>query len=264
MIKLAIIGGTGVYDPEILREIKEEIVETVYGDPVKIKVGTYADKEIAFLPRHGEKHGVPPHKINYRANMAALKKIGVQRVLATAAVGSLNQDMEPGQLTLLDQFIDFTKTRITTFHDGGEQGVVHTDFTHPYCKELREMLWASAKDLKIKIHKKSTYICTEGPRFESPAEIKMFSNWGADLVGMTNVPEVTLARELGLCYSTVCLVTNYAAGISPNVLTHQEVLDVMAENIDNVKKIMMKAIEFIPEDPNCDCASLESAISIEN
>lgn len=259
-MKLAIIGGTGVYDPDMLSDLQEVAVETVYGSPVPVVTGKYAGKEVVFLSRHGSKHSVPPHKINYRANIAALKKLGVQRVLATAAVGSLNPAMESGHLALVDQFIDFTKDRKSTYYDGGEAGVVHTDFTEPYCIEMRDILSRVAKDLNIRLHSKSTYVCAEGPRFETPAEIKMFRQWGSDLVGMTGVPEVVLARELGLCYNTIALVTNFAAGISPEKLTHQEVLEAMAANIGNVKKIMQQFIRTLPDELACDCSSNYTAI----
>lgn len=254
-MKLAIIGGTGVYDPDMLSDLKEVEVETAYGLPVTVVTGSYSGKEVVFLSRHGAKHSVPPHKINYRANIASLKKLGVQMILATAAVGSLNPEMEPGHLALVDQFIDFTKSRVATYYDGGEAGVVHTDFTEPYCAVMRKILAEAAGNLDISLHDKSTYICTEGPRFETPAEIKMFRQWGADLVGMTGVPEVTLAKELGLCYSTVALVTNFAAGISPEKLTHQEVLEAMAANIGNVKKIMQQFIQLVPGEFACDCGA---------
>ncbi|HHX77009.1 MAG TPA: S-methyl-5'-thioadenosine phosphorylase [Firmicutes bacterium] len=261
MVELAVIGGTGVYDPDILVDLREIEVETPYGPPVKLTTGIYEGKEVAFLPRHGSKHGVPPHKINYRANMAALKKIGVKRVYATAAVGSMNRDMKPGEAVLLDQFIDFTKSRITTYYDGGEAGVVHTDFTEPYCSELRGIMIAAAKEEGVILHERGTYICTEGPRFETSAEIRLFSSWGADVVGMTNVPEVTLARELGLCYCTIALVTNFAAGIAGKILTHQEVLEAMANNIINLRKLLARGIRNTGT-ATCRCSSFGTPVSL--
>lgn len=253
MIEIAIIGGTGVYDPKILNDVSEETLSTPYGD-VTYKLGTYAGKKVAFIPRHGSHHSIPPHKINYRANIWAIKKIGVRKIIATTAVGSLNPLMKPGDFVLIDQFLDFTKNRISSFYEGGERGVVHLDVTEAYCPDLRKTIHMAADTLGISIHKKGVYVCTEGPRFESPAEIKMFSILGGDLVGMTNVPEVVLAHEAEICYSTISMVTNYAAGISKNNLTHGEVLETMAANVDNIKNLIMKSIELINfEEKNCTC-----------
>jgi len=254
MIEIAIIGGTGVYDPKILNNVSEETLITPYGDVI-YKVGTYAGKKIAFIPRHGSHHSIPPHKINYRANIWAIKKIGVRKIIATTAVGSLNPLMKPGDFVLIDQFLDFTKNRISSFYEGGERGVVHLDVTEAYCPDLRKTIHTAADTLGISIHNQGVYVCTEGPRFESPAEIKMFAILGGDLVGMTNVPEVVLAHEAEICYSTISMVTNYAAGISKNNLTHGEVLETMAANVDNIKNLIMKSIELMSlEESNCTCA----------
>lgn len=252
MPKLAIIGGTGVYDPQILSSIREEQISTKYG-LVSLKIGIYEKKEVAFLARHGESHAVPPHKVNYRANILALKEIGVEKIIATAATGSLNLEMRPGDFVLIDQFIDFTKTRLQTYYEDGEQGVVHIDMTDPYCKEVRSVLAKAGQDCNIKIYHKGTYVCTEGPRFETPAEIKMYSHLGGDLVGMTSVPEVVLAREAEMCYATVAAVTNFAAGISPTPLTHAEVLEAMNNNNENLKKLIMHTIAIMPAERKCGC-----------
>ncbi|MCR6544208.1 S-methyl-5'-thioadenosine phosphorylase [Dehalobacterium formicoaceticum] len=250
--KIAIIGGTGVYNPDILSDVQEMIVENVYGK-AKMAKGTYQGKEIIFLARHGATHSLPPHLINYRANIRALKEMGVERVLATAAVGSLNETMAPGSFVLVDQFLDFTKNRISTFFDGGEQGVTHTDMTNPYCPQLIKVLAQEGQNLPITVHQGGTYVTAEGPRFETPAEIRMFKMLGGDVVGMTSVPEVVLAREAGLCYATIGMVTNFAAGISPTELSHQEVLDVMSENSANLSKLLMKTVENMPEERTCKC-----------
>jgi len=161
--------------------------------------------------------------------------------------------MKPGDFVLIDQFIDFTKNRHTTFYEGGERGVVHVDVTNPYCPTLRDVLAKAAKQSEIDIHHAGTYVCTEGPRFETPAEIKAYSKLGGDLVGMTNVPEVVLAREAEMCYVTVSMVTNYAAGISPLPLTHSEVLDTMRDNTEKFKKLIMAAIAMIELGVECPC-----------
>ncbi len=251
-VNYGIIGGTGVYDPKILENIREEIVTTDYG-LVKVMVGSYCGKEIAFLPRHGAKHSVPPHLINYRANIMALKLLGVKKIIATAAVGSLSPVMPPGAFVLVDQFVDFTKSRPQTFHEGGEHGVVHIDLTEPYCCEMSNLLSKAAQELALPVTEGGNYVCTEGPRFETPAEIRMYRLLGGDLVGMTSVPEVILAREAEICYATVAMVTNFAAGISPTNLTHSEVVDTMRQNNDNLKALIMKTLELITMERNCQC-----------
>lgn len=251
-INYGVIGGTGVYDPKILTDLEEKIVETAYGE-ITVNVGMLHGKKVAFLARHGKGHSTPPHGINYRGNIMALKKLGVKKILATQAVGSLNKVMAPGNLVLLDQFIDFTKGRIQTFYEGGETGVLHVDMTTPYCSHLGEKILDLCPQ-NITIHKRGTYVCTEGPRFETPAEIKMFAHWGGDLVGMTSVPEVVLARELGMCYAAIAMVTNYAAGISEYNLTHQEVVETMANNISQLQRLIVEVIAGLDEEQDCLCS----------
>lgn len=251
-VKIAVIGGTGVYDPNILANTREETVSTPYGD-VDLKIGSHRGKLVAFMNRHGEGHSIPPHLVNYRANIEALKRLGVKNILATAAVGSLNPFMQPGHLVFTDQFLDFTKCRQHTFFDGGVAGVVHTDMTNPYCSGLREILSRAAQSLGLVSHPAGVYVCCEGPRFETAAEIKMYRLLGGDLVGMTGVPEAPLAREAEICYATIAIVTNYAAGISPTRLTHMEVLDMMSQNGENLRKLLMQSIAWIDEDRACEC-----------
>lgn len=253
-IKTAVIGGTGVYDPDILKGIRDEKVSTPYGE-VELKIGNHQGQFVAFMNRHGQGHSIPPNKVNYRANIDALKRLGVRNILATAAVGSLNPLMPPGHLVFVDQFLDFTKFREQTFFDGGSAGVVHTDMTDPYCPGLREVLSRAAQSQGLTFHKSGVYVCTEGPRFETAAEIKMYRMLGGDLVGMTGVPEAPLAREAGLCYAVIAMVTNFAAGISPARLSHQEVLDTMAQNAENIRKVLMQAISRIEADRACACHS---------
>ncbi len=252
MSLLAVIGGTGVYDPSIFSDIKTATCQTPYGE-ISFTKGCFKGREIIFLPRHGSNHSIPPHLINYRANIWGLKKLGVKTIISTTAVGSLNPDFGPGSFVLPHQFIDFTKNREHTFFDGGTRGVVHVDVTDPYCCETRSILYDVGKELGLNVHNGGTYVCTEGPRFETPAEIKMFSLLGGDLVGMTNVPEVTLAREAEICYATISMVTNYAAGISPEALTHHEVLEEMAKNSNSLKSFIQKAIESLPDFDDCGC-----------
>lgn len=256
MSRLAFIGGTGVYDPGILRDVSSHTIETPYGT-ASYESGFFGEKEIIFLARHGVHHTIPPHKINYRANIYALKLLGVSAVVSTTAVGSLNPDYKPGDLVLVDQFIDMTKSRIGTFFDGERYGVAHLDMTHPYCETLRSAVLEAGRKAGIVIHPRGTYICTEGPRFETPAEIKAFRMWGADVVGMTNAPECQLAREAEICYATISMVTNFAAGISPTALTHKEVVDCMNQNIDSFRRII--TILSSSYDPETDCACRHAA-----
>lgn len=249
---LAIIGGSGVYHPNMLTGVKQEKVKTPYGKIAPL-VGDFEGKTIAFLPRHGARHSLPPHRINYQANIWGLRSMGVDRIIATTAVGSLNPQMAPGDYVIIDQFLDFTKCRPLTFYEGGERGVVHMDFTEPYCPQLREVLFKTVTDLGIKGHDHGVYVCTEGPRFETPAEIRMFAGLGGDVVGMTNVPEVVLAREVGICYATVSMVTNLAAGISKTPLTHEEVLSIMKENTEKLRNLLIHAMRKIPEGRLCRC-----------
>lgn len=250
---MAIIGGTGVYDPAILDNVREAVIETPYGS-AGMRIGTYRGQEIAFVARHGFGHTVPPHLINYKANIAALKILGVERVIATSAVGSLNPKMKPGMFVFVDQFIDFAKSQVRTFFDGGEHGVVHLDFTEPYCPEIRAQMEAGARANGIDAISGGCYVCLDGPRFETPAEIRMFRQLGGDIAGMTGVPEAVLAREAQLCYASVAMVTNWAAGMSAAPLTHQEVVDSMQANGEKLRAVIMAAIDNLPVERGCGCA----------
>jgi 5'-methylthioadenosine phosphorylase len=254
MAKLALIGGTGVYDPDLLDSVTEETVSTPYGT-VDISLGTLRGVEVVFMSRHGRGHTIPPHRINYRGNIWALKELGVTKVLSTAAVGSLNEAMQPGHFVALDQFIDFTKGRPLTFYDGEDGVVVHTDFTEPYCTSMRKVIQEAAAELDVKLHPRGCYLCTEGPRFETPAEINAFRLLGADVVGMTNVPEVVLAREAGLCYAAVATVTNLAAGISPAPITHTEVDEVMGRSFKRLGSLLMAVLGKLDPESSCSCTT---------
>lgn len=241
-----------MYDPGILQNITSHIISTPYGKAA-YESGFFGEKEIIFLARHGVGHTIPPHKINYRANIFALKMLDVTAVVSTTAVGSLNLDFKPGDLVLVDQFIDMTKSRDGTFFDGARYGVAHLDMTHPYCGSLRKAVTEAAAAEHITLHPSGTYICTEGPRFETPAEIRAYRMWGADVVGMTNVPECQLAREAEICYATISMVTNFAAGISQTELTHQEVVDCMARNIASFRKIITQLSKSYDPETDCSC-----------
>lgn len=254
MAKVGIIGGTGVYDPTWLEDPEEIVVPTPYGDARLIEGLLQGRGEsVLFMNRHGLGHSVPPHQVNYRANLWALKSRDVSRVVATAAVGSLNQAMPPGSMVLVDQFLDFSKSRVGTFFDGADGRVVHVDVTHPYCWHSRRRVQEAGLRTGVNLIMGGVYVTTEGPRFETPAEIRAFRILGGDVVGMTGVPEVVLARELGLCYVTVAMVTNFAAGISETVLTHEEVLEVMGAHIHHLREVLLESIGGLGAAYDCDC-----------
>ena len=207
----AIIGGTG-FDQLSDVALEQMTVETPYGD-VPLYVGRGEAAGLIFLPRHGPEHQMPPHSINYRANLMALHQLEVERALATFAVGSLHREVPPGALVVVDQFLDFTQGRAGTFFDGEESGVVHTVMDQPYCPALREQLLAQAAANGLEVIPQGAYACTNGPRFETPAEVRMLAQLGGDVVGMTGVPEAPLARELGIHYAAVAISINWGAGL---------------------------------------------------
>jgi len=201
---IAIIGGSGVYRAERFEEQRQIEMKTPYGESF-LTVGDFKDRRIAFIARHGEKHSIPPHRINYRANIHALAQLGVQRIISTCAVGSLRDDFEPGTIVLPDQFIDFTKKRDHTFYD---DEAVHVSMADPFCPEMRELTGDVVNDLGYRLKEKASYLCIEGPRFSTRAESKMFKQF-ADVVGMTLVPECQLSREKAICYLCIAMVTDY-------------------------------------------------------
>lgn len=238
---IAIIAGTGVCD---LFDISNwESFDTPYGKSFigSIKIDS---KNVLILLRHGPGYVLPPHKINYRANIFCLKQKGAKYVIATNAVGSMNKKMRPGDLVLPDQIIDFTKRRFQTFFEGEDGRVVYTDVTNPYSESLRRLILKSAKRINIKVHSAATYVCTEGPRFETASEIKFFRKIGCDVVGMTGAPEVFLAMELGLEYASIAIVTNWAAGIAPKV-SHEEVIEVLRSKGRHTKALIQETVRNI-------------------
>jgi len=247
---VGIIGGTGIYNAGMLENPQKEVLDTPYGQ-VKINKGRLHDKEVAFIARHGEGHTVPPHLVNYRANIWGLKILGVKAILGMAAVGSLNTDLKPGEIVLVNQFLDFTRSRPQTFQ---EKEVLHLDMTVPYCTHLRRSLAVAAKQLGLACHYGGTYVCAEGPRYETPAETRMYRSLGGDVIGMTGIPEVVLAREAGICYAAIALITNFAAGISSmRALSHNEVVDAMAQNAVKINALLQKTIEVLDLSRTCTC-----------
>ncbi|MGL4669113.1 MAG: S-methyl-5'-thioadenosine phosphorylase [Methanobacteriaceae archaeon] len=243
---IGIIGGSGVYnitDDGI--DIENKTVQTPFGS-VEIATFNLKGKNVAFIPRHGSDHSNSPHKVNYRANICGLKCIGVEEIIATNAVGSINLELPPGAIVLPDDFIDFTSRRESTFWDNH---VRHVDFSEPYCNRLRKVIASTNKNICTT----GNYICVEGPRFETPGEIRMFQKIGGDLVGMTGLPEAVLAREIEMCYSSICLVSNFGTSISPTKLTMDEVLEIAEEKNNEILQIINDTIKAFPEKEDCSC-----------
>lgn len=260
---VGIIGGSGIYDPGSLDNPVEVKVHTPYGEPSDfITIGEIEGVKVAFLPRHGRGHRIPPHMINYRANMWALKALGVKWVLSVSAVGSLREDYKPGDLVVPDQFIDMTKNRKYTFFDGPV--TVHVSMADPFCRDLSERVYGVVRDLGYPVHMGGTYICIEGPRFSTRAESRVWKEvFHADIIGMTLVPEVNLACELGLCYSTLAMVTDYDVW-ADHPVTAGEVERIMKSNIEKARNTIVKLVPRLKDDPDeskCTCCNaLENAI----
>ncbi|RPI38234.1 MAG: S-methyl-5'-thioadenosine phosphorylase [Nitrospiraceae bacterium] len=234
---LGVIGGSGLYDIPGLEITDSERITTPYGDPSDVyRIGKLAGAEVAFLPRHGTMHHIQPHKINYRANIWGFRELGVKKILSVGASGGISGSMEPGTVAVPDQIIDMTSGRHSTFYEDDE--VVHIDFTEPFCTDLRERIFAASEKAGIRIIRKGTYICVNGPRLETGAEIRAFSILGADMVGMTAMPEAVLARELELCFAGISVVTNFAAGISGQKLTATEVVEFMKASTEKIKELL--------------------------
>ena len=257
-VEIGIFGGTGIYDSGLLEEAKEIEVDTPYGKPSdKITVGTFKGIKIAFLPRHGKKHSIPPHMINFRANIWAFKELGVKRIIAPSAVGSLKEELKPGHFVLPTQFLDFTKSRKGSFSENGR--VIHISVAEPFCPELQSSILKVAKNQNLQIHRDCTYVCIEGPRFSTKAESKFFRTMGADIIGMTLVPECQLAREAQMCYASISTITDYDVWAEKPV-TAKEVLETLSKNVERTKELLTQLIDQIPKGRNCNCSkALEEA-----
>jgi len=255
--EIGIFGGTGIYDSGLLTESKEIIVDTPFGKTSdSIIVGIFKGKKIAFMPRHGRKHTIPPHLINFRANIWAFKELGITRIIAPSAVGSLKHDLKPGDFILPSQFIDFTKSRKYSFFEG--EKVVHISVADPFCPELQNAVSKASDKINLKVHKNCTYVCIEGPRFSTRAESKFYKEViGADIIGMTLVPECQLAREAQMCYVSISTVTDYDVWADKPV-TAKEVLETLSKNVETTRKILSHLPDLIPQQRNCSC---EKALS---
>ncbi len=241
----AIIGGTGfeTLPPEIHSEPIS--VSTEYGEARLLSVSdNYVEPyKLYFLSRHGASHGLAPHEINYRANIAALLELGVTHAIATNAVGSLRRDLLPGSLVLFDDFIDFTRGRDLTFAVNGAWH--HTPFAQPYSPRLREAILNTAADAGIMIVPKGCYVCCDGPRFETPAEVRLFAQWGGDVVGMTGLPEAVFAKEAGIEYAGLGIVTNLGTGLDSAGFTHEDVVSAMSSWVDTARSLLMESLKQI-------------------
>ena len=251
LIQYAIIGGTGVYDSGFASD--KVSVQTEFGE-IEVEIVEVKGKSIAFLARHGKYHGIPPHCINYRGNLKALQKLGVKQILATASVGSLNPDFPTGSLVLLTDFLDMTKQRSITYFEGDSDGAKHVNMDDPYCRNLRKHLTEKSIQHKVQLTGDAVYICTEGPRFETEAEIKMMRQWGADVVGMTGVPEVVLAKELGMCYASVGIVINMATGIETGPIQLTDVEGILSRNKEMISRLFLATFSKKQDQQNCSCS----------
>lgn len=240
-MRWGIIGGSGVYRLTQGQGFERHTVVTHYGE-VKCFVGKWAGREVVFVPRHGEGHTIPPHRINYRANVLAMRRLGVEAVLATAASGSLRSDLIPGTLVVPDQLLDLALQRPRTFFDGDGAPVVHVDLTSPFCPTLRWALKQVAEALGITLMDGGCYVCGEGPRYETSAEVRALAQLGGDVVGMTAGTEAALFREAEICYAIVAIVTNWGAGISPQPLSHSEVTAMMEQRLPILLQLFERVI----------------------
>jgi 5'-methylthioadenosine phosphorylase len=252
--KIGVIGGSGFY--QLLRNPRLKTIKTPYGKPSdKIAVGVIGKKKVAFLSRHGAKHQYPPQSVPYKANLWALKKMGVGRVIAITACGSLQKKIKRGEFVVLDQFVDRTRGRGDSYYDGPE--TVHVSLAHPYCPEMAKIAYQMGKKQKLKIHPKGTLVVIEGPRFSTYSESIWFTKMGWDVINMTGYPEAVLARELELCYSAIALVTDYDVGVvvkeKIKPVTFKEILEVSKENNDKARQLVKAIIQKIPEKRKCGC-----------
>jgi len=260
MSVIGVIGGSGLYKIEGLSVKGSETVNTPYGSPSdRYTLAELGGRRVIFLPRHGSKHTIPPHMINYRANIWGFKMLGAKRIISISAVGGIKKGFKPGDIVILEQIIDMTRSRKSTFYNGDE-GVIHIDFTEPYCPELSHTILKAGRKTGINVKKGGTYVAVDGPRLETAAEIRGFKALGGNLVGMTGMPEASLAREIEICYAGISVVANYAAGITNKRLTTSEVIEVMTATAESLKELLKETILLIPDERGCLCGeSLKDA-----
>jgi 5'-methylthioadenosine phosphorylase len=252
--EIGIFGGTGFY--ALFDRMEEVTLDTPYGAPSdKIAIAAIAGKNVAFLPRHGKDHQHPPHMVNYRANLWAMKSLGVKQILGPCAAGSLQPHLKPGDFVVVDQFVDRTWGRKDTFFDGPQ--TTHLSAADPYCPRLRQVAIGNAQKLGITVHSHGTVVVIQGPRFATRAESQEYSRNGWDVINMTQYPEGWLARELGICYVNIALITDYDVGLERDKaikpVTHEAVLKVLADNNNRLKQLLLAIIKDLPANPECDC-----------
>jgi 5'-methylthioadenosine phosphorylase len=259
--KIAVIGGTGLEKIEGLTDIQLVNIDTLFGKPSDaITIGNLDGIGMAFLPRHGRGHFISPTELPTRANIYALKSLGVEQIIAVCSCGSFKQELAPGHLVIPDQLIDRTRNRVNTFFT--DRIVAHIGFAEPFCRELSQILYESAREAKAIVHAKGTYVCMEGPAFSTRAESKLYRSWGADIIGMTALPEAKLAREAEICYAVIACVTDYDSWWDPGKpVDVATVIKTLNDNIALSKLIIKLAVKKIPEHPECHCAhALDGAI----
>jgi 5'-methylthioadenosine phosphorylase len=253
--EIGIIGGSGLYRMEGLGSAKWVRVATPFGRTSDaFRVGTLEGRRVAFLARHGRGHLLTPSEINFRANIYALKKLGVERILSVSAVGSLREDCRPMDMALPLQFFDRTRGRISTFFGGGI--VAHVGFSDPMCPAVVDALEAACADAKVTVHRGGTYVCMEGPAFSTRAESNAYRSWGMDVIGMTNLQEAKLAREAEICYATLAMVTDYDCWHPDHeAVTVNQIIDYLNRNVENAQKILRAGVRRLPQERNCKCGS---------
>ncbi len=252
MRAIGVVGGSGIYDIPGL-EIKDSVkVGTPFGEPSDMyRIGRLSGSDVVFLPRHGSTHRIQPHKVNYRANIWGFRELGAERIISICSAGGINPAMAPGSIVVPDQIIDVTHGRKATFYD--EDEVVHVDFTEPFCPDMRTLLFDAAQDAGVAVIESGTYVCTNGPRLETAAEIRAFAGWGADMVGMTLMPEAILARELEICFTCIAVITNFAAGIAAKKLTTKEVLACMQSSAESLRSVLKSVFSLGVRPSSCGC-----------
>jgi len=252
---IGVIGGSGLYSVSGLTNTREIHVKTPFGEPSDAFVlGTLEGKRVAFLARHGRGHRILPGEINYRANVYAMKLLGVERIISVSAVGSLKEDLRPGEFLVADQFFDRTKNRISTFF--GDGIVAHVAFAHPTCGQLSAVLADACVHEAVKVHRRGTYICIEGPQFSTLAEAEVHRKLGFEVIGMTNVTEARLAREAELCYATIAMITDYDCWHPEHEsVTASQIMATLSQNAENAQRVLRTAIRELPADRSCKCGS---------
>ena len=254
--EIGIIGGSGLYEMGGVTEAHEVAVETPFGQPSDVLVlGTLEGRKVAFLPRHGRGHRISPSEINFRANVYALKSIGVERILSVSAVGSLKEKYAPLHMVIPDQFVDRTFARPSTFFGRGL--VAHVAFAHPFCADLGRVLGTAARAAGATVHEGGTYICIEGPQFSTRAESELYRSWGMDIIGMTNLQEARLAREAEICYSTLAMVTDYDCWHPDHdAVTVDQIIQNLVTNAAAARNVLRETVKNVPSGPRrCECAS---------